>query len=206
VSYRWEFARAMLRQGVVGIVRTATAESAVAGARTLLDAGLHSVEVTLTNSGALQAIERLVAEYPEATIGAGTVLDEASAVAAIRAGARFLVSPNLNPAVIRAANRYGAASLPAAGSVTEIVNALEAGADAVKLFPASAFTPRWVSDVRAALPQVPLVPTGGIGAEDVPVWLAAGAVACGIGASLLKGTDAEIRARISGLLQGADSD
>ena len=64
MSYRWEFARAMLRQGVVGIVRTATAESAVAGARTLLDAGLHSVEVTLTNSGALQAIERLVAEYP----------------------------------------------------------------------------------------------------------------------------------------------
>jgi 2-dehydro-3-deoxyphosphogluconate aldolase/(4S)-4-hydroxy-2-oxoglutarate aldolase len=200
VSYRWELAQAMLRQGVVGIVRTATAESAVTGARTLLDAGLRSVEVPLTNSGALRAIEQLVAEYPEATIGAGTVLDEASAVAAIRAGAKFLVSPNLNPAVVRAASRYGAATLPAAGSVTEILTALEAGADAVKLFPASAFTPRWVSDVRSALPQVPLVPTGGVDADDVAAWLAAGAVACGLGSSLLKGTGDEIRARVSKLV------
>jgi 2-dehydro-3-deoxyphosphogluconate aldolase/(4S)-4-hydroxy-2-oxoglutarate aldolase len=193
----------MLRQRVVGIVRTTTAETAVTGARTLLDAGLRSVEVPLTNSGALRAIEQLVAEYPEATIGAGTVLDEASAVAAIRAGAKFLVSPNLNPAVVRAASRYGAASMPAAGSVTEILTALEAGADVVKLFPASAFTPRWVSDVRSALPQVPLVPTGGVSAENVPAWLAAGAVACGLGSSLLKGTGDEIRARVSRLV-GAD--
>lgn len=200
MTYRWEIAQAMLRQGVVGIVRTPTAETAVAGARTLLDAGLLSVEVPLTNPGALRAIEQLVAEYPAATIGAGTVLDEASAVAAIRAGARFLVSPNLNVDVVRAANRYGAASLPAAGTVTEIMHALEAGADAVKLFPGSALTPRWISDVRAALPQAPLVPTGGIDAEDVPEWLAAGAAACGIGSSLMRGTAEEIRTRVGKLV------
>jgi 2-dehydro-3-deoxyphosphogluconate aldolase/(4S)-4-hydroxy-2-oxoglutarate aldolase len=200
VTYRWEIAQAMLRQGVVGIVRTPDAETAVAGARTLLDAGLLTVEVPLTNPGALRAIEQLVAEYPDATIGAGTVLDEASAVAAIRAGARFLVSPNLNVDVVRTANRYGAASLPAAGTVTEIMHALEAGADAVKLFPGSALTPRWISDVRAALPQAPLVPTGGIDAEDVPEWLAAGAAACGIGSSLMRGTPGEIRARVGKLV------
>ncbi|MDT7724886.1 MAG: 2-dehydro-3-deoxyphosphogluconate aldolase / (4S)-4-hydroxy-2-oxoglutarate aldolase [Actinomycetota bacterium] len=200
MTYRWENAQAMVRQGVVGIVRTPTAETAVAGARTLLGAGLLSVEIPLTNPGALRAIEQLVAEYPDATIGAGTVLDEASAVAAIRAGARFLVSPNLNPDVVRTANRYGAASLPAAGSVTEVMRALEAGADAVKLFPGSALTPRWISDVRAALSQAPLVPTGGISAEDVPEWLAAGAAACGIGSSLLQGTDDEIRARVEKLV------
>jgi 2-dehydro-3-deoxyphosphogluconate aldolase/(4S)-4-hydroxy-2-oxoglutarate aldolase len=200
VSYRCELAHAMLRQGVVGIVRTDTAETAVAGARLLLEAGLLSVEVPLTNRGALRAIEQLVTEYPGATIGAGTVLDEASAVAAIRAGAKFLVSPNLNPDVVRAANRYGAASLPAAGTVTEILRALESGADAVKLFPGSALTPRWISDVRAAVPQAPLVPTGGISAEDVPAWLEAGAAACGIGSSLTKGTHDEIRARVGKLV------
>ncbi|MFF4595103.1 bifunctional 4-hydroxy-2-oxoglutarate aldolase/2-dehydro-3-deoxy-phosphogluconate aldolase [Amycolatopsis sp. CA-161197] len=201
MSYRWEITHAALRQGVVGIVRTADAASAVVAARAAVDAGLRSIEVPLTNSGALAAIEELTAAYPDAVIGAGTVLDEASAVLAIRAGARFLVSPNFEAAVIRTAHRYGAAAFPGAGSVTEIVRALEEGADAVKVFPATALGPRWVKDVRAALPQAPLVPTGGIAPEDVPEWLAAGAVAVGMGSALTRGTADDIRARVAAMVR-----
>jgi len=201
MGYRWEITREAVRQGVVGIVRTADAATAVAAARTVLDAGLKSVEVPLTNSGALAAIEELTAAYPDATIGAGTVLDESSATAAIRAGAQFLVSPSLHTEVLRTAHRYGVAALPGTGSVTEIVRALEEGADAVKVFPASALGPQWVKDVRAALPQAPLVPTGGIAPEDVPRWLEAGAVACGIGSALTRGSVAEIRARVAALVR-----
>ncbi|WP_020663966.1 bifunctional 4-hydroxy-2-oxoglutarate aldolase/2-dehydro-3-deoxy-phosphogluconate aldolase [Amycolatopsis benzoatilytica] len=199
MGYRWEITREAVRQGVVGIVRTPDAASAVAAARAVLDAGLKSVEVPLTNSGALVAIEELTAAYPDATIGAGTVLDESSATAAIRAGAQFLVSPSLHTEVLRTAHRYGVAALPGTGSVTEIVRALEEGADAVKVFPASALGPQWVKDVRAALPQAPLVPTGGIALEDVPRWLEAGAVACGIGSALTRGSAEDIRARVAAL-------
>lgn len=201
MGYRWEITREAVRQGVVGIVRTADAASAVAAARTVLDAGLKSVEVPLTNAGALVAIEELSAAYPDATIGAGTVLDESSATAAIRAGARFLVSPSLHTEVLRTAHRYGVAALPGTGSVTEIVRAMEEGADAVKVFPASALGPQWIKDVRAALPQAPLVPTGGIAPEDVPRWLDAGAVACGIGSALTRGSAEDIRARVAALVR-----
>lgn len=201
MGYRWEITREAVRQGVVGIVRTADAASAVAAARAVLDAGLKSVEVPLTNAGALVAIEELSAAYPDATIGAGTVLDESSATAAIRAGARFLVSPSLHTEVLRTAHRYGVAALPGTGSVTEIVRAMEEGADAVKVFPASALGPQWIKDVRAALPQAPLVPTGGIAPEDVPRWLDAGAVACGIGSALTRGSAEDIRARVAALVR-----
>lgn len=194
MSYRWEITSAVLRQGIIAIVRTPTTDQAIEEAVPLLDAGITSLELPLTNPGALPAIEFLSRTYPHATIGAGTVLDEASAVLAIRAGARFLVSPNLEPSVIRTAHRHGAAALPGAATVTEIVHALEAGADAVKVFPAP--TPRWVRDVRAALPHAPLVPTGGIAPEEVPTWLAAGAVACGVGSALARTPIDTIRALI----------
>ncbi|GAA3557992.1 bifunctional 4-hydroxy-2-oxoglutarate aldolase/2-dehydro-3-deoxy-phosphogluconate aldolase [Amycolatopsis ultiminotia] len=201
MRYRWQITHEALRQGVVGIVRTADTASAVAAARLVLDAGLSSVEVPLTNPGALAAVEELTTAYPDATIGAGTVLDESSATAAIRAGAQFLVSPSLHPEVIRTAHRYGAAAFPGAGSVTEIVRALEEGADAIKVFPASVLGPQWVKDVRAALPQAPLVPTGGIAAVDVPEWRKAGAAACGIGSALTRGTAAEIEARVAAMVR-----
>ncbi len=198
--YRHDIITAVLAQRVLGIIRTADAAGAIEAGRQLLTAGLGVIEVTLTNPQALQAIGQLCEQFPAATIGAGTVLDEASAVAAIRAGASFVVSPNLNLEVVRAAHRYGAAALPGTGSVDEIVRALEAGADAIKLFPASSFGPGWIADVRAALPQAPIVPTGGISPETAPAWIEAGAAACGIGSALTKGDPATINDRIAGLL------
>jgi 2-dehydro-3-deoxyphosphogluconate aldolase/(4S)-4-hydroxy-2-oxoglutarate aldolase len=192
VSYRYEITQAVVRQGIIAIIRTQDADSAVKAAVPLLDAGLTSLEIPLTNPQAPQAIQHLRESYPDATIGAGSVLDEASAVAAIRAGAQFLVAPNLELSVIRAGHRYGAAVLPGAGTVSEVVQALEMGADAVKVFPAP--TPQWVKDVLAVLPYAPLVPTGGVAPADVPNWLAAGAVACGVGSALARTPLDEIKA------------
>lgn len=192
--YRYEITQAVVRQGIIAIIRTPDAESAIKAAVPLLDAGLTSLELPLTNPQALQAIQHLREAYPAATIGAGSVLDEASAVAAVRAGAQFLVAPNLEPSVIRAGHRYGAAVLPGAATVTEIVQALEAGADAVKVFPAP--TPQWIKDVRAVLPHAPLVPTGGVALGDVPAWLEAGAVACGVGSALARTPLDEIQALV----------
>jgi 2-dehydro-3-deoxyphosphogluconate aldolase/(4S)-4-hydroxy-2-oxoglutarate aldolase len=192
--YRHEITQAVVRQGIIAIIRTHDAESAIKAAVPLLDAGLTSLELPLTNPQALQAIQHLREAYPAAKIGAGSVLDEASAVAVVRAGAQFLVAPNLEPSVIRAGHRYGAAVLPGAATVTEIVQALEAGADAVKVFPAP--TPQWLKDVRAALPHAPLVPTGGVAPGDVPAWLEAGAVACGVGSALARTPLDEIQALV----------
>ncbi|MFI1094197.1 bifunctional 4-hydroxy-2-oxoglutarate aldolase/2-dehydro-3-deoxy-phosphogluconate aldolase [Streptomyces sp. NPDC020917] len=198
--YRHDIIREALAQHVIGIARTVDAASAVATARTMLTAGLRTVEVPLTNREALAAITELVRTHPDAVIGAGTVLDEAAAVAAIQAGAAFLVAPNVEPSVIRVAQRHGAAAIPGCGTATEIVRALEHGADAVKVFPASALSPTWISDIRAALPQAPLVPTGGIAPEDVPAWVAAGAAACGIGSRITNGSPEEIRERVRAVL------
>ncbi|MEU9834113.1 bifunctional 4-hydroxy-2-oxoglutarate aldolase/2-dehydro-3-deoxy-phosphogluconate aldolase [Streptosporangium sp. NPDC048047] len=199
--YRWEITRRAVAQRVIGIVRSAGAAEATDVARGMLDAGLRTLEVALTTPDALRAIRETIAQAPpDALVGAGTVLDEAAARAAVEAGARFLVSPSLHPEVIRTGHRYGVPVIPGAASPTEIVRALELGADAVKLFPASAFGPGWLRDVRAALPQAPLVPTGGVTADTAPEWIAAGAVACGMGSALTSGGPGETRERVRNLL------
>jgi 2-dehydro-3-deoxyphosphogluconate aldolase/(4S)-4-hydroxy-2-oxoglutarate aldolase len=202
-AYRFENVQAMLAQRLIGVVRTTDAESALAACHAMLRAGMTSIEVTLTNRHALQVIEQVTGEYPSAIVGAGTVLDEAAATLAVRAGARFLVSPGLHRGVLRAAARYGVATLPGIGSVTELQHALEWGADAVKLFPASAFAPGWIRDVRAALPHAPIVPTGGVTTQNIPDWLAAGAVACAVGSSITSGPPADVAIRIRAVLEAA---
>lgn len=198
--YRWEIVRAVTAQRVFGIVRSGSAEEAATGARAVLDAGLRAVEVALTTPGALTALARVRADRPEALLGAGTVLDGAAARAAVEAGARFLVSPSLHPEVIRTGHRYGVPVFPGVSTPTEMVRALEEGADALKLFPASAVGPSWLSDIRAALPQAPVIPTGGVTIEDAPEWIAAGAIACGMGSALTSGGAAAAGERVAALL------
>ncbi|GAA3548174.1 bifunctional 4-hydroxy-2-oxoglutarate aldolase/2-dehydro-3-deoxy-phosphogluconate aldolase [Nonomuraea rosea] len=198
--YRWEIVQAVTEQRVFGIVRTAGPDEAVAAAQAVLDAGLKAVEVALTTPRALTAVARLTEQRPGALVGAGTVLDAAAARAAVESGARFLVSPNLNPEVIRAGHRYGVPVFPGVATPTEIVRALEEGADAVKIFPASAVSPSWLRDVRAALPQVPAIPTGGVTIDNAPEWIAAGAVACGMGSALTSGGARAAGERVTALL------
>ncbi|MFD7921839.1 bifunctional 4-hydroxy-2-oxoglutarate aldolase/2-dehydro-3-deoxy-phosphogluconate aldolase [Streptomyces sp. NPDC059740] len=198
--YRWQLMEAVTAQRVFGIVRKPTAREAVAAAHAVLDAGLEAVEVALTTPGARTALAELTRERPAALVGAGTVLDAAAAREAVEAGARFLVSPSLHPEVIRTGHRYGVPVIPGVTTPTEMVRALEEGADALKLFPATTATPGWLRDVRAALPQAPVIPTGGVTIDSAPEWIAAGAVACGMGSALTSGGVQEAGERVTALL------
>ncbi|MFJ6749040.1 MULTISPECIES: bifunctional 4-hydroxy-2-oxoglutarate aldolase/2-dehydro-3-deoxy-phosphogluconate aldolase [unclassified Streptomyces] len=199
--YRWEITRAALAQRVFAIVRSKTYDEASATADTLLSAGVTSLEISLTTPFALEAVTTLTRELgDDAVIGAGTVLDAVSARMAVDAGARFLVSPSLDAEVIRTGHRYGIPVFPGVSTPSEMVRALELGADALKLFPASGHHPSWLKDVRAALPQAPLVPTGGVTVESAPEWIAAGAVAVGMGSALSEGDRDTVAKRAADLL------
>ncbi|MDX6352820.1 MAG: 2-dehydro-3-deoxyphosphogluconate aldolase / (4S)-4-hydroxy-2-oxoglutarate aldolase [Streptomyces sp.] len=199
--YRWEITRAALAQRVFAIVRKESYDQAAAAADGLLSAGLTTIEISLTTPFALEAVTTLVREVgDDAIIGAGTVLDATSARMAVDAGARFLVSPSLDEEVIRTGHRYGIPVFPGVSTPTEVVRALELGADALKLFPAASYGPGWIRDVRAALPQAALLPTGGVTLEDAPEWIAAGAAACGMGGALTDGDRDVVVKRVGDLL------
>nr|WP_202447731.1 bifunctional 4-hydroxy-2-oxoglutarate aldolase/2-dehydro-3-deoxy-phosphogluconate aldolase [Streptomyces sp. SID5468] len=190
-----------MAQRVFAIIRTDSYDRAAATADALLSAGLTTLEISLTTPFALEAVTTLVREMgDEAVIGVGTVLDAASARMAVDAGARFLASPALDPQVIATGHRYGIPVFPGAGTATELVRALELGADAVRLHPAAAFGPEWIREVRDALPQAALLPAGGLTVDDAPEWIAAGAVACGLGTPLTEGDRETVAKRVADLL------
>lgn len=170
---------------VIGIVRAGDAVDAERAARTLLTAGLPAVEISLTTPDALEVVDVLARDAPPgAFVGVGTVLDERAAQAAVAAGAAFLVAPMFDPAVIECGHHHGIAVIPGASSPTEMVAARAAGADLIKIFPASAWTPRVVRDVLQALPDLDLVPTGGVDLGSAADWIRSGAVAVGLGSAV----------------------
>jgi 2-dehydro-3-deoxyphosphogluconate aldolase / (4S)-4-hydroxy-2-oxoglutarate aldolase len=173
------------RARVVPVVRTSTAALAATAVEWLREAGLRIFEITLTIPEARALIRRLAAE-PDLLLGAGTVPDRAAAEACLEAGARFLVTPWLDPAVVAAAREAGACAMPGAMTPTEIRAALAAGADAVKIFPAASLGgPAHIRALRAVFPDVPFCPTGGVDAGNAPAYLEAGAAFVGIGGKLV---------------------
>jgi 2-dehydro-3-deoxyphosphogluconate aldolase/(4S)-4-hydroxy-2-oxoglutarate aldolase len=174
--------------GVVAIIRTDSAETARRQAERVLAAGLPVVEVSLTTPDALSVISSLAASSatgsPGAVIGAGTVTTAKAARDAIAAGSRILVSPTLVPAVIEVAVEHDVAVLPGCMTPTEMTTAMALGATAVKIFPAQVWSPHALRGLLQALPDLPCVPTGGIGPDDVAAWIAAGAAAVGVGSAL----------------------
>jgi 2-dehydro-3-deoxyphosphogluconate aldolase / (4S)-4-hydroxy-2-oxoglutarate aldolase len=184
----------------VGIIRAGSAAEATSAGQALVAGGLTIVEVAYTTPGAPSAISALRARCPDAIVGAGTVLDSAAAFAAVDAGAQFLVSPAVLEDVLRAGHRHGLAVLPGAATPTEISLAMELGADMVKLFPAGSLGLEFMRSVAAALPHVPMVPTGGVTADNAPDWIGAGAVAVGVGGGLTRGDPAGIRQRAEHLV------
>jgi 2-dehydro-3-deoxyphosphogluconate aldolase/(4S)-4-hydroxy-2-oxoglutarate aldolase len=196
---RWTTCAAVAGQRCIGIIRAGSAEEAVSAGRALADGGITIVEVAFTTPDAPAAIAALRSACPAATVGAGTVLDAAAAFAAVRAGAQFLVAPIVASEVLRTGHRYGVAVFPGACTPTEIDAAMELGADAVKLFPAGSLGLGYLRSVAAAMPHVPFIPTGGITADDAPAWLAAGAMAVGVGGHLTSGDPAGIAGRARAL-------
>lgn len=176
----------LLDSGIVAIVRLSTWQKLLPVAEALAQGGVRYVEFTMTTPRALdllaQAGESLGGEI---VLGAGTVLDPETARAAILAGARFIVTPVLNPDVIALARRYGVLAIPGALTPTEILNAWQAGADLVKVFPVDSLGPGYIKALKGPLPQVALVPTGGVGLENAGDYIRAGAAALGVGSSLV---------------------
>lgn len=172
--------------GIVAIIRGQKPELAAPICDALLSGGVRAVEVTLNTSGALDMITWLATHYgQEVIVGAGTVLDGASARAAILAGASFVLTPALNPETITMCHRYSIPVFPGAMTPTEVLTAWELGVAAVKVFPAGRLGPGYFSDLRGPLPQVDLMAVGGVTIENAGQFIKAGAVALGIGGELV---------------------
>jgi 2-dehydro-3-deoxyphosphogluconate aldolase/(4S)-4-hydroxy-2-oxoglutarate aldolase len=177
---------ALAETRVVAILRGRDAGRMAEAARALAAAGVRCIEVALNAPGALAALRGLAADPPDgALLGAGTVLDPRAARDAVAAGARYLITPNVDPDVIGAARSLGVPILPGAFTATEIAGARRAGAAAVKVFPAATGGPGYVRALRAPLEDVPLLATGGIELEMAPAYVAAGALGVGMGSPLL---------------------
>ena len=183
---RSEIAAAIERIGVVAVIRLQDPTRLRAVVDALTAGGIRALEVTMTVPGALDLIREIAPTLPqEFLIGAGTILDPETAGRAIDAGAQFVVGPVFRRAVIEAAHRLDRPAMPGCFSPTEIQDAWEAGADIVKVFPATSLGPAFFRDVRGPLPHVKLMPTGGVSIENADEWIRAGAVAVGVGSALL---------------------
>jgi 2-dehydro-3-deoxyphosphogluconate aldolase/(4S)-4-hydroxy-2-oxoglutarate aldolase len=177
--------RAIERERVIAIVRFDDADKIRPVAEALAEGGIRIVEVTMTIRGALDAVAALANGGGDTLIGAGSVLDSETARFAILRGARFVVGPTFCPKVVALCHRYDVATVPGAYTPTEVVRAWEAGADLVKLFPAGGLGPRYLKELRGPLPDLRLVPTGGVTLENAAEFLAAGAFAVGLGGALV---------------------
>lgn len=177
----------LIRQtGVIAILRAKSSEQLLAAADAIRSGGVCAIEVTMTTPGALAIIEQARARYSqEVYFGAGTVLDPESARAAILAGAQFVVAPSLKPAVIELCHRYSVPVFPGAYTPTEILAAWELGVDMVKIFPASVGGPGLIKALKAPLPQIEMVPVGGVNLNNTPDFIRAGSAAVGVGGELL---------------------
>ncbi len=181
-----EVLRTIREVGILPVLRAGSVERAMQLAVAIADGGVNAMEVTMTVPGAIEVIRRLAKERPDLLIGAGTVLDPETARMCILEGAQFVVSPALNPATVALCRRYSIAVMPGALTPTEIVTAWEMGADLIKVFPANAMGgAKYLQSLRAPLPHIEMIPTGGVNLSTAKDFLAAGAFALGVGADLV---------------------
>ena len=182
-----EVSRRLTAIGIIPVVRTESTEMGRRAVAAILNGGISVLEITMTVPGAVRMIAELSAEIdPEVIIGAGTVLDAQTARACIEAGAQFIVSPALDLETIALCGPQGILVMPGALTPTEVVTAWSAGADFVKVFPAGAVGgASYIKALRAPLPQVKLVPTGGVSLQNAAAFIKAGAEALGVGGDLV---------------------
>ncbi len=179
--------------GIVAVVRAENSEKAKTIALACMEGGIDSIEITFTVPGADEVIKDLTKEFgDELLVGAGTVLDSETARIAILAGAKYIVSPSFNLDTAKLCNRYQIPYMPGCMTVTEMITAMEAGADVIKVFPGSAFGPSFIKAVRGPLPQAVLMPTGGVSIDNVDQWIKNGCIAVGVGGNLTKGSSEDM--------------
>jgi 2-dehydro-3-deoxyphosphogluconate aldolase / (4S)-4-hydroxy-2-oxoglutarate aldolase len=184
---RLENLQRILNTGIVAIIRAPSSDQLTNVARALFDGGIDVIEVTFTVPNALEILTAVKKDLGDRVLlGAGTVLDTETARAAFFAGAEFVVSPSLNPDLIRFCNRYDKVVMPGAFTPTEILAAWEAGADIIKVFPSDAVGPAYLKALSGPFPQIRLMPTGGVNLKTLPDFIKAGACAVGVGGSLIE--------------------
>ena len=183
---RSEITAAIEELGVVAIIRLQDPQAVRGIVDALAEGGVRALEVTMTVPRAIELISQIAPTLPDDfLLGAGTLLDADTVHRAVDAGAQFIVSPVFRPAVIAAAHQDNVPVMPGCFTATEILEAWDAGADVVKVFPATSVGPGYLKDIRGPLPHVKLMPTGGVSIDNVGDWLKAGAVAVGVGSALL---------------------
>jgi len=180
--------------GIVAVVRSETIEEGIRISKACVEGGIPAIEVTYTVPGATEVIKALKEQFTseELVIGAGTVLDAATARIAILAGSEFIVSPAFDKETAKLCNLYQVPYMPGCMTITEITKAMQYGADIVKLFPGSAFGPSFVKAVKAPLPQANIMPTGGVSLENIDEWFKNGVIAVGAGGKLASGSSEDI--------------
>lgn len=173
--------------GIVPVVRTTSAESAIRAIEAIYQGGIRSAEITMTVPGALHALEKVADQFGDKIVlGAGTVLDPETARACMLAGAEFFVTPSLNVKTIEMARRYSKAIMPGALTPTEVLTAWDAGADMVKVFPCgNVGGARYIKALKGPFPQIEMIPTGGVNLETTGEFLKAGACAVAVGGELV---------------------
>ncbi|HEX8339661.1 MAG TPA: bifunctional 4-hydroxy-2-oxoglutarate aldolase/2-dehydro-3-deoxy-phosphogluconate aldolase [Tepidisphaeraceae bacterium] len=186
MASKTETLKQMCDSGVVAVIRAPSVDVLLPLTEALLAGGVKSIEVTMSTPKAITGIEQLADRFGDtAVIGVGTVLDAGTAADAMRAGARFVVSPFTDARVIETVIRQGQVMIPGAYTPTEILHAWTLGGDVIKVFPSTALGPQYFKDLLAPLPQLKLTPTGGVDAANVGNWIKAGAVCVGVGSALV---------------------
>ncbi len=186
----------IINTGIVAVVRAENIAEAVRISSACIEGGVPAIEVTYTVPGATEVIKALKETFPadKLIVGAGTVLDAATARIAILAGAEYIVSPGFDEETAKLCNLYQIPYMPGCMTITEMMKAMQYGADIVKLFPGSAFGPSFVKAVKAPLPQANIMPTGGVSLDNVEEWFKNGVVAVGAGGKLATGSSESITA------------
>ncbi len=186
----------IINTGIVAVVRAENIAEAVRISSACIEGGVPAIEVTYTVPGATEVIKALKETFPadKLIVGAGTVLDAATARMAILAGAEYIVSPGFDEETAKLCNLYQIPYMPGCMTITEMMKAMQYGADIVKLFPGSAFGPSFVKAVKAPLPQANIMPTGGVSLDNVEEWFKNGVVAVGAGGKLATGSSESITA------------
>ena len=184
--------QAIENTGIVPVVRAESAEQAVKITEAVKEGGINVIEITMTVPGAVEVIRDLTDKYnddEEIIFGAGSVMDGETARNCILAGAEFIVGPALDDGMIEVANRYQKPVIPGAMTPTEVKQALQAGADVVKIFPATLFGPKIIKAIKGPIPQAELLPTGGVSHDNVKDWIDAGSFAVAAGSAIVEGAD-----------------
>ncbi len=179
--------------GIIAVVRANSSNEAKKIALACMDGGINSIEITFTVPGAYKVIESLTKDFGgNLLVGAGTVLDSETARLAILMGAKYIVSPAFDDATARLCNRYKIPYIAGCMTVTEMIKAMEAGTDIIKVFPGNTVRPSFISAIRGPFPQALLMPTGGVNLDNVEEWIKNGCIAVGVGGSLTKGSKEDI--------------